>query len=120
MARNDVIATASVKRLQLEVAWLAPVSDATGLSSDKLRAYTAALKEQATEIEGETQSLRFHPRYAALIIEGPFGVPMVIDGVREMERLDGMIEQLDAALLTSACQWIRHPVSCFTRDDTCS
>ena len=42
--------------------------------------------------------MRFHPRYAALIIEGPFGVPMVIDGLREVERLDGMIEQLDAAL----------------------
>ena len=84
--------------LQLEVAWLVPASgDAAGLSGDKLRAYTASLKEQAAEIEAETQSLRFHPRYAALIIEGPFGVPMVIDGLREMERLDGMIEQLDAA-----------------------
>ena len=85
--------------LQLEVEWLVPASgDATGLSGDKVRAYTASLKEQATELEAEIQSLRFHPRYAALIIEGPFGVPMVIDGRREVERLDGMIEQIDAAL----------------------
>ena len=85
--------------LQLEVGWLVPASgDGAGLSGDKLRAYTASLKEQATEIEAETQSLRFHPRYAALIFESPFGVPMVIDGLREMERLEGMIEQLDAAL----------------------
>ena len=84
--------------LQLEVAWLVPASgDAAGLSGDKLRAYTTSLKEQAAEIEADRQSLRFHPRYAALIIEGPVGVPMVIDGLREMERLDGMIEQLDAA-----------------------
>ena len=85
--------------LQLEVEWLLPASgDATGLSGDKLRMYTALLKEQATELEAEIQTLRLHPRYAALIVEGPFGVPMVIDGPREMERLDGMIEQIAAAL----------------------
>ena len=85
--------------LQLEIAWLVPASgDAARLSGDKLRAYTAILKEQATELEAEMQSLRLHPRYAALIVEGPFGAPMVIDGPREVERLDGMIAQINAAL----------------------
>jgi hypothetical protein len=85
--------------LQLEVEWLVPASgDAARLSSDKLRAYTAILKEQATELEVEMQWLRLQPRYAALIVEGPFGAPMVIDGPREVERLDSMIAQIDAAL----------------------
>ena len=85
--------------LQLEVEWLVPASgDAARLSGDKLRAYTAILKEQATELEAEMQLLRLQPRYAALIVEGPFGAPMVIDGPREVERLDGMIAQIDAAL----------------------
>ena len=85
--------------LQLEVEWLVPASGAAAhLSSDKLRAYTAILKEQATELEAEMQLLRLQPRYAALLVEGPFGAPMVIDGPREVERLDGMIAQIDAAL----------------------
>ena len=85
--------------LQLEIEWLVPASgDAARLSGDKLRAYTAILKEQATELEAEIQLLRLQPRYAALIVEGPFDVPMVIDGPREVERLDGMIAQIDAAL----------------------
>ena len=74
--------------LQLEVEWLVPASGAAaGLTGDKLRAYTAILKEQATELEAEMQLLRLHPRYAALIVEGPFGGPMVIDGPHEVERL---------------------------------
>jgi hypothetical protein len=85
--------------LQLEVKWLVPASGAAaGLSGDKLRAYTAILKEQATELEAEMQLLRLQPRYAALIVEGPFGATRVIDGPREVERLDGMIAQIDAAL----------------------
>ena len=44
------------------------------------------------------QLLRLQPRYAALMVEGPFGAPMVIDGPREVERLDRMIAQLDVAL----------------------
>jgi hypothetical protein len=85
--------------LQLEVEWLVPASGAaTALSGDKLRAYTAILKEQATELEAEIQLLRLQPRYAAVIVEGPFGAPMVVDGPREVERLDGMIAQIDSAL----------------------
>ena len=44
------------------------------------------------------QLLRLQPRYAALVVEGLFGAPMVIDGPREVERLDGMIALIDAAL----------------------
>ena len=98
--------------LQIEVEWLVPANgDAAGLSRDKLRAYTDLLKEQATELEAEMQSLRLHPRYAALIVEGPFGFPMVIDGPREVERLDGVIEQIEAGLQrlssTEALQEVR-------------
>jgi hypothetical protein len=85
--------------LQLEIEWLVPAhGDAARLSGDKLRAYTALLKEQAIELEAEMQALRLHPRYSPLIVEGPFGVPMVIDGPGEVERLDAMIEQLAAGL----------------------
>jgi hypothetical protein len=85
--------------LQLEVEWLVPAGgDAAGLSRDTLQGYTDLLKEQVAELEAEMQSLRLHPRYAALIVEGPFGIPMVINGPREVERLDGVIEQIEAGL----------------------
>ena len=92
---------------------MAAILDELGLDVDvpELRAYTDLLKEQATELEAEMQSLRLHPRYAALIVEGPFGFPMVIDGPREVERLDGVIEQIEAGLQrlssTEALQEVR-------------
>ena len=85
--------------LQLELEWLdAAGSDAARPSGEKLRAYTELLKQQATELEAEVQSLRLHPRYAPLIVDGPFGLPMVIDGQRELERLDTVSEQIGLAL----------------------
>lgn len=84
--------------LRLELEWLDPAGDAARLSRDKLRAYTALLKEQATELQAEIQSMRLHPRYAPLIIDGAFDLPMVIDAPREVERLDYVIEQLRRAL----------------------
>jgi hypothetical protein len=85
--------------IRLEIEWLVPASgDAARVSSDKLRAYTAILKEQATELEADIHSLRLQPRYSALIVEGPFGVAMVVDGPREVARLDGVIAQIEAAL----------------------
>ncbi len=67
--------------LQLELQWLGGASgDATRLSLDKLRAYTELLKQQATELADEVQSLQLHPRYAPLLVDGPFGLPTVIDG----------------------------------------
>ena len=68
------------------------------MSLDKLRAYSELLKQQATELADEVQSLRLHPRYAVLIVEGPFGSPVVIDGLREVERLDTVIAQVRSAL----------------------
>lgn len=85
--------------LQLEVEWVVPAgTDVARLTGEKLRACTALLKEQATELEAEMQLLRLHPRYASLMIEGPFGVATVIDGPREVERLEYVIEQLHRAL----------------------
>jgi hypothetical protein len=85
--------------LQLELEWLGgPSGEAARLSLEKLRAYTELLKQQATELAEEVQSLRLHPRYAVLILEGPLGLPMVIDGPREVERLDTINAQLRAAL----------------------
>jgi hypothetical protein len=84
--------------LQIELEWLRPSGDAARLSVDKLRAYTELLKQQATELQADVQSLRLHPRYAPLIVDGPFGLPMVIDGPREVERLDTIDAQLRAAV----------------------
>ena len=84
--------------LQLEIEWLDPAADAARLSRDKLQAYTALLKEQATELQAELHSMRLYPRYAPLMVDGPFGLPMVIDAPREVERLDSVIEQLRRAL----------------------
>ena len=84
--------------LQLELEWLGASGDAARLSLEKLRAYTVLLKQQATELAEEVQSLRLHPRYAVLIVEGPFGFPVVIDGPREVERLDTINAQVRFAL----------------------
>ena len=85
--------------LQLELQWLGDSrGDTARLSLDKLRAYTELLKQQSTELANEVQSLQLHPRYAALIVEGPFGFPVAIDGPREVERLDTIIAQVRSAL----------------------
>ena len=42
--------------------------------------------------------MRLHPRYAVLIVEGRFGSPVVIDGPREVERLDTINAQVRSAL----------------------
>jgi hypothetical protein len=85
--------------LRLELEWLDPAGgNVARLSLEKLRAYTEFLKQQATELEAEIQLLRIHPRYAPLVVDGPFGLPMVIDGPGEVERLDATIEQIRSAL----------------------
>src|SRR6202008_4077869 len=45
--------------------------------------------------------MRLHPRYAPLIVDGPFDLPMVIDGPCEVEQLDYVIEHF--APRSSAC-----------------
>jgi hypothetical protein len=93
-ARGDLHAL-----LRLELEWLDPAgSDVTRLSREKLRAYTKFLKQQATELEAEIQLVRLHPRYSPLVVDGSFGVPLVIDGPGEVERLDTIIEQIRSAL----------------------
>lgn len=84
--------------LQLELEWLGGPSGDARLSLEKLRTYTELLKQQATELADEVQSLPLHPRYAVLIVEGPFGFPLVIDGPREVERLDDIIAQVRSGL----------------------
>jgi hypothetical protein len=92
-ARGDLHAL-----LQLEIEWLDPAIDGGRLSGEKLQAYTALLKEQATDLQAEIHSLRLHPRYAPLIVDGPFDLPRVIDGPGEAERLDYVVDQLRRAL----------------------
>lgn len=84
--------------LQLELEWIDPAADAARLSRDKLQAYTTLLKEQATELQSDLYSIRLDPRYAPLIVDGPFDLPLVIDGPRDVEQLDAVIEQLRRAL----------------------
>jgi hypothetical protein len=93
-ARGDLHAL-----LRLELEWLGRASaDAARMSGDRLRAYTELLKQQATELSHEVQSLHLHQRYAGLIVKGPFDFPMIVDGPREVERLDTIIAQLRSAL----------------------
>lgn len=72
--------------------------DAVRGSQEKLRAYTELLNQQARELDAEVRSVRLHPRYAVLVNEGTFGLPTVIDGPLEVERLDREIEQVRFAL----------------------
>jgi hypothetical protein len=93
-ARGDLHAL-----LRLELEWIdGGDGDAARLGQETLRAYTELLKQQANELDAEVQSLKFHPRYAPLIVEGPFGAPMVIHAPGEAERLDAVIEQLSSGV----------------------
>ncbi len=92
-ARRDLHAL-----LQLELEWLEGASDAVRMSHEKLQTYTELLKQQARELDTEMESLPLHPRYAPLLIDAPFDLPMVVDGPREVERLDLEIEQIRSAL----------------------
>jgi hypothetical protein len=84
--------------LRLELEWIDGArGDTERLSDEKLRAYTELLKEQVTQLEAECRDLCFHPRYAPLIVED-VGGPFVIDGPREVARLDMVIEQVRAGI----------------------
>jgi hypothetical protein len=81
--------------LCLELEWIEGAGlDAARLGAEKLRAHVELLKEQASELEAECYQLRSHPRYAPLIVDGPLGVPILIDGPREAAKLDDLIESL--------------------------
>jgi len=93
-ARGDLHAL-----LRLELEWIDSAgSEALQQSADKLVAYTALLKEQADALEEECQQLCYHPRYAALLIDGPFGIPIPIDPPREAAVLEARIESLRVSL----------------------
>jgi hypothetical protein len=81
--------------LCLEIEWIEGAGcDAARLGAEKLRVHAELLKEQASELEAECYQLRFHPRYAPLIVDGPLGMPVLIDGPREAAGLDDLIESL--------------------------
>jgi hypothetical protein len=84
--------------LRLELQWLEGADDAARMSEDKLRAHTAMLKQQARELESELESLRFHPRYTPLLVDTPWGIPTVVDGPAEVQRLDLEIERIRVGL----------------------
>jgi hypothetical protein len=94
--------------LRLELEWIGGAhADTARLTDQKLRAYTEVLKEQASELQVECFSLRSHPRYAPLLVEGPLGLAVVVDGPREVVRLDQVIETLRAGIerMTSGQAW---------------
>jgi hypothetical protein len=81
--------------LCLELQWIEGAGlDAARVGAEKLRAHVELLKEQASELEAECYQLRFHPRYGPLIVEGPLGMPILLDGPREAAMLDDLIESL--------------------------
>ena len=81
--------------LRLELEWIdGAQADAARLSDERLHAYTEFLKEQAAEVEAECCALGFHPKYADLMVDGPFGLPTLMDGPSEAARLDLVIEQV--------------------------
>jgi hypothetical protein len=60
--------------------------------------------------------LRLHPRYAPLIVDGAFGLPMVIDAPREIERLNTVIAQLRSALERLSSRDALDEVRCAIRE----
>ena len=53
--------------LKLEIEWVHKTSEhLEKLTDDKLKIYNLALRQQVTDLETERNSLRFHPRFAAI------------------------------------------------------
>jgi hypothetical protein len=89
--------------LRLELEWIGGAhADTPRLTDEKLRAYTAILKEQAAGLDAECLELRFHPRYAPLLMDSSIGLAVVADGPREVVRLDLVIETLRVGLEQAA------------------
>jgi len=106
-ARNDLHTL-----LRLELEWLdGERTDAARLTDETLGAYTQLLKQQVAELEAECMELPFHPRYQPLLgADGPFGIPILIDGPAEVHRLDLVIAGLRSALERMATGRARHEV----------
>jgi hypothetical protein len=106
--------------LRLELEWIdGAQADAARLGGERLRAYTEFLKEQAAELDAECRALRFHPKYAELMVDGPLGVPMPIDGPSEAARLDLVIEQvrigIEQMASSQALQEVRRAIQEYRR-----
>jgi hypothetical protein len=91
--------------LSLEIEFLhAESADVTRLAAETVEAYAQMLKQQAAELESECFELRLHPKYQTILVEDVLGMPRVIDGPAEVERLDFALSELRRAtsLLTGA------------------
>lgn len=93
--RGDVLSL-----LRFEREWLgsAPIGADKHADAEARDAYTQALTEQAEALILEYEALHLEPRYHALIVDGPFGIPTVMDGASEVERLDVLIDSLRSSL----------------------
>jgi hypothetical protein len=94
-ARNDLHTL-----LRLELEWLEDDGhEAARRTDETLDAYTQLLKQQAAELEVECMELRFHPRYEPLVgMDQRLGIPVMVDGPAEVQRLDGLIETMTGGL----------------------
>lgn len=105
--------------LRLELEWMGrDHAEAARLSEETLNAYTEALKQQVAELEGECLALPLHPRYGPILsMDAPLGLPRVIDGPAEVQRLDVAIEGLSAALDRVAAGNVWQEVRNLIRDE---
>ena len=71
--------------------------DAESRTDETLSAYAEVLREQVAQLRGEIDDLRYHPRYADIVVEDAFAT-FVVDVAREAQRLDALIEALAAGL----------------------
>ena len=86
--------------LRLDLEWVrGGVTGAQPSTDDNtLAAYNQILKQQAAELEQAVAEVPYHPRYQSLLAEGPFGIPIPLDGPAEVQRLDLLIESLNGTL----------------------
>jgi hypothetical protein len=111
--RNSVAARASTSRsAYVRVGVVRCCSS----SHTSLRIDKAQFQRSFRELEAEVQSLRLHPRDAPLIVDGAFGLPMVIDAPREIERLNTVIAQLRSALERLSSRDALDEVRCAIRE----
>ncbi|MBA3886742.1 MAG: hypothetical protein H0X67_13570 [Acidobacteria bacterium] len=72
-------------------------ADAACRTDETLSAYAEVLREQIARLREEIQDLRYHPRYAAIVVDEVFAT-YVVDGPLEVQRLDAATEALTAGL----------------------
>ncbi|MBN8248497.1 MAG: hypothetical protein J0L84_13790 [Verrucomicrobia bacterium] len=84
--------------LELELEWIRHEgTDASSLSTEKLRVYNGILEEQVRELEVRLNEISMHPRYAPLQrYSGPFEGPEMLDPRRVRQRLASDLQELKA------------------------